>query len=157
VLLAALHHGDEGLEARARVRLRGDLDERALARLEKGPPLRPRARHQVADAGDGGGAEDQVHVGRALLDGPLPELRHAPHHADEEPGPSRFEPLECAELGVDLVLRLLADGASVQQDEVGVLGGVGELVALVLEEAGHPLRVVLVHLAAVGDQVEFGH
>ena len=49
-----------------------------------GRSLRAGARHQVADAGDGGRAEHEVHVGRALLDGPLPELRHAAHHADEE-------------------------------------------------------------------------
>jgi hypothetical protein len=62
-----------------------------------------------------------------------------------------------AELGEDLVLRLLSNGAGIEQDQVGVFRAIRELVALLLEQAGHPLGVVLVHLAAVGDQVELGH
>ena len=43
------------------------------------------------------------------------------------------------------------------EDEVRLVGRVGQLVALVLEESRHSFGVVLVHLTAVGDEVEFGH
>jgi len=62
-----------------------------------------------------------------------------------------------SELREHLVLRLLADRAGVEQDQVGFLRAIGQLIALLLEQARHALRVVLVHLAAVGDQVELGH
>src|SRR4030095_5190485 len=82
VLLAALHHGDEGLEPRGSGRTRGDLDQRALARLQHGPELGPRARHQLDDARDGGRAEDEIHVRRPLLDALPLALRHgAPNDA----------------------------------------------------------------------------
>jgi hypothetical protein len=68
-----------------------------------------------------------------------------------------LEALEGAELGEDLVLGLLADRAGVEEDDVGVVGAVGELVVVGAQQPGHPLRVVLVHLAAVGDEVELGH
>ena len=57
----------------------------------------------------------------------------------------------CAQLAeprVELVLGALADAARVDDDDVGVGGLVGRLVAGLLEQAGHPLGVVHVHLAA---------
>ena len=59
-----------------------------------------------------------------------------------------------AELREDLVLGLLADRAGVDQDHVGLALVVGELVLTLAKQAGDPLGVVLVHLAAVRDEVE---
>src|SRR2546421_124997 len=86
------------------------------------------------------------------------ELRHAAHDADHEVRTRGLEPLELAELGEDLVLGLLANRAGVEQDDVGFALVGGELVVTLAEQAGNPLGVVLVHLAAVRDQVELvGH
>jgi len=112
---------------------------------------------QPADAGDRGGPEYQVHLGRAVQDLPLPELGHAAHHADQDLGPLLLQQTKLPQARENLVLRLLADRARVEQDEVGVLGDLRELVPLTLEQTRDPLGVVLVHLAAVGDQVEFWH
>jgi hypothetical protein len=84
VLLAALHHGDEGLEPRRAIRPRGELDQGPLARLEHGPALGPRAPHQLHHPRDGRRAEDEIHIRCPLLDALLLQLRHASHHADEQ-------------------------------------------------------------------------
>ncbi len=157
VLLAALHDGDEGLEAARRVRPGGDLDEGALARLEHGAVSGLDARHELADAGDGRRPEHEVDVRRALLDAALLELGHAPHHPDDQVGPRALQVLEGAELGVHLVLGLLPDRTGVEEDQVGVVGPVGQLIRLALEQAGDPLGVVLVHLTTIRDQVKLGH
>ena len=57
----------------------------------------------------------------------------------------------CAQLAeprVELLLGALAHAAGVDDDDVGVGGVVGRLVAGLLEQAGHALGVVDVHLAA---------
>ena len=58
--------------------------------------------------------------------------------------------LQPAELGVDLLRRLLADVAGVQHHQIGALGRVGGGVAQGAQHIGHALAVVDVHLAAVG-------
>src|SRR4030095_17053089 len=109
-----------------------------------GPPTGPPRPPPSAAAREAGRAEDEIQVRRPLLDALLLELRHAAHDADEEPGALFLEAPERAELRVHLVLCLLTDGAGVDEDEVRLVGGVGELVALVFEEPRHPLGGVLV-------------
>jgi hypothetical protein len=157
VLLAPLHHRDEFLEPPGGRRARGDLDERPLAGLEHGPALAPDPVDQLGDAGDRRRAEDQIDGRRAALDRVLVELRHAAHHADHEPGLLGLQQTKLAELREHLVLGLLADRAGVDEDQVGFGLVGGQLPALFPEQAGDPLRVVLVHLAAVCDQVQLGH
>ncbi len=68
------------------------------------------------------------------------------------------EHAELAQARIQLVFGVLANAARVDHDDVGVRGILGGLVAGLLEEAGHALGVVRVHLAAVGfDQVLLGH
>ena len=55
---------------------------------------------------------------------------------------------QLAEPRVELLLGALADAAGVDDDDVGVRRVVGRFVAGLFEQAGHPLRVVDVHLAA---------
>ena len=155
--LAALHHGDEGLELAHGFGSSGDLDEGRLARLQHGGSRGARARHQLTHARHRGRAEHEIDRGRALLDLPLPELGHAAHDADEDVRPLALEMLELPQAREDLVFALLADGASIQEDQIGVLCGLRQLVALIAQQTGDALRVVLVHLTAVGDQVKFWH
>src|SRR5215468_661962 len=157
VLLAAFHHGDEGLELSRLLGTRGELDERRLARLEHGSARGTGTIDELAHARDGGGAEDEIDVRRALLEPTLPELRHAPHDADHEIGARALEVFELAQPREDLVLGLLPDRAGVEEDQIGVLRHFRELVALLLEQTGDALGIVLVHLAAVGDQMKFRH
>src|SRR2546425_1050974 len=156
-LLAALHHGDKGLELAHGFGPSGDLDEGGLARLQHGRARRARARHQLTHTRHRGRAEHEVDGRRSLLDLPLPELGHAAHDADEDVGPLAFEKLELPQAREDLVLALLADGAGVQEDQIGVLRALRQLVALIAQQTRDALRVVLVHLTAVGDQVKFWH
>src|SRR5690606_3784294 len=55
-----------------------------------------------------------------------------------------------AEPRIGLVGRLLAHRAGVEQDQVGLGHLAGRQNSLLHEQAGHPLRVQLVHLAAPG-------
>ena len=85
------------------------------------------------------------------------ELRHAAHHPDHHVGARALQRPELAELREHLVLGLLADRAGVEEDEVGVVLAVGQLVVVRLEQTRDTLGVVLVHLTAVRDQVELCH
>jgi hypothetical protein len=63
-----------------------------------------------------------------------------------------------AEVTVEAVVGVLPDAAGVQDDDIGRLHVLRALVALRLEQARHPLRIVLVHLAPEGaDEVPAGH
>ena len=65
---------------------------------------------------------------------------------------------QAAKGAVDFVLGVLADAASVEQDDVGGGGLVGQFIALSAQTADHQLAVEYVHLAANGFDVEFfGH
>jgi hypothetical protein len=145
--------GDVRLQPVRGRRPRRDLDQRRLARLEHGTPVAPDALDELGDTRDGRRAEHEIDVRRALLDDALLELRHAPHDTDNHVRPARLERAQLAELREHLVLGLLPDRARVDEDEVGVGLAVGQLVAVSSQQAGHPLRVVLVHLTAVGDDV----
>jgi hypothetical protein len=64
-------------------------------------------------------------------------------------GGGLFRPAQAPELGENLLGRLLADMAGVEDDEIG-LALVGRLgIAFARERIGHALRVIDVHLAAV--------
>src|SRR6185437_6981734 len=96
-------------------------------------------------------AEHQVHVGRALDDGLAFLAGHATAHADDHVAATLLVLLPAAELAEHLFLRLLADRAGVDQDNVRLGLVLGQLQAVRgLEHVGHLGRVVLVHLAAVG-------
>ena len=69
-------------------------------------------------------------------------------------GLRRLSGRDAAEGGVDLLLGVLADGAGVEEEDVGVGGGVGEVVALPAERADDELAVEHVHLAADGFDVD---
>ena len=78
--------------------------------------------------------------------------------ADHEIRPRLLQVLDASEVGEHLLLRLLAHGAGIEQQQVGLGRIVGQLIALRLAKHVHHLGgVVLVHLAAEGPDIEQRH
>ena len=65
-----------------------------------------------------------------------------------------LELIKTPDLAINLLLRLVADGAGVQQNQIGRLVRFGFLVPFRLEMPGDGLRIVAVHLAAVCENLE---
>jgi hypothetical protein len=101
--------------------------------------------------------EGDVDVGELPEDVVLDRLRPAPADADHPLGVAALERAGLAQVGDEALVGLLADRAGVEEDQVGVLAARRLGVADRLEHALHPLRVVLVHLAAEGGDVEGPH
>ncbi len=99
-----------------------------------------------------GGAGDQRDVGGALENLLAFLLGDAAENG--EALPFLVQLLEVVEAIEDLLLRLIADGAGVVHDEVGVLFALDLLVALGDERADDFFGVVEVHLATKGLDVE---
>ncbi len=99
--------------------------------------------------------EDEVDIGRAPDDRRALLARDATADADDEIGTLGLERAHAAEIVEHALLRLLAHRARVEQDDVGILGTIGQREAVCrLEHVGHLARVVLVHLAAERTDVE---
>ena len=103
------------------------------------------------------GAERDVDERELAEDLLLDRLRPAAADADEARRVAPLERLGLVQVGDEAVVGLLADRAGVEEDQVRVaaLGRLG--VAERLEHALHALRVVLVHLAPEGGDVERLH
>ena len=101
------------------------------------PPLRLRAEHQV-----------NVVVGVFHLVGHDLLLRHAAAEADDLIGLGGLRVAETAQMAVDPLFRVLADGAGVEQDDVGLILVARELVAHLAQHAHEHLAVCHVLLAA---------
>ena len=154
VLAAALHDRDEGRRAldprrRQMVELldlgEADVDLRAAGALAGLEHLRQAVQRLRA--------EDHVDIGRALDDGCAFLAGHAAADADQHA--LLLQVLDAAEIAEDLLLRLLAHRAGVEEDQVGLFRVVGRRVALGgLHDVGHLVRVVFVHLAAEGADVD---
>ncbi len=98
--------------------------------------------------------DDQIDVRRTIEDQPLVLLGHAAQDADDLFGMTLLVAPELAQGAVDLVLGVLPHAAGIEQDRVGLLDGIDQLVA-VLPEAGHDhFAVQHIHLAADGLDVE---
>ena len=71
-------------------------------------------------------------------------------HLRTLPGPVVLHPADLAQFGIDLLGRLLADVAGVEDDEIRILrrGRLG--IAQRPEHIAHALAVIDVHLAAIG-------
>jgi len=150
ILAAALHDGHEGagpFDAR-----RGKVVE--LLHLREADVHLRTARaasriDQVRQPVQRLRAEDQVDIGRARHDRVAFLARNAAAHADEQIGPRLLQRLHAPEVVKHLLLRLFADRAGVEQDQVGVLGPVRCFEAtLGAQDIRHLFRVVRVHLAA---------
>ena len=99
-------------------------------------------------------AGDEVHVvlvEELLLDA----LGHAAEDADDEALLVLPQGMEILEAAVDFLLGVVADGASVDEDGVGIGDDVRHFVAGHLHDGGDDFAVGDVHLAAVGFDVQF--
>ena len=157
VAAASLHHRDEGGGAlRARLGQVVELLDLGEAHIDHG------ARHprlgapngllnQLRQPMQGLGAEHDVHEGCPPGDGGALLAGHATADADQQIRIARLQPLPAAELVKHLFLGLLANGAGVEQDQVGLFRRRHGPIAVALPQGiRHPRRVVLVHLAALG-------
>ncbi len=104
-------------------------------------------------------AEDDIHPGRTLADHLAFLTGHTTAHADNQLGFVFLEPFPAAQLVKYLFLRLFPDRAGVEQHHIGFIDVIrGFQFMAVLQDVGHPGRIVFVHLAAVGLYEQFaGH
>ena len=74
----------------------------------------------------------------------------ADHHFAARALALQLQLTDAAELGIDLFRGLLANVAGVEEHQIGLADGVGRDVAALGQRIAHALRVVDVHLAAIG-------
>ena len=79
-----------------------------------------------------------------------PALRHTAHDSEDHVRMLALQLLEDAELADRLAFRLFTDTARIQDDDVGVLLGVHDMVSGGNQHGGGGLGVALIHLTAVG-------
>ncbi len=92
--------------------------------------------------------DDDVDQGRAFEQRRAFLLRDAAGDRDDRVAAGRLQAPQFSETRVELVFSVFADTAGVHDDEVRIGGVFGDLIASLLQQPGHPLRVVEVHLAA---------
>ena len=137
---------------------RGEGLER-LEDLDLGLVVVPRAVEQSRQRADVVRAEDDVDPRGALDDRRAVLLRHAAPDRDLQVRVALLERAQLAEVAVELVVRVFAHRARVEDDDVGDLAPVVSRqardvdVARRLEQPGEALGVVHVHLAPVGAHV----
>ncbi len=132
---------------------RGGEGLQRLQDLHLGLLLDPGALQQCGQVPDVVGAEDHVDPRRLAHDGVAVLLRQAAADGDLHalvPGLGRRE---LPEVAVQLVVGVLADGAGVEDHQVGVTLLRGLHVSGVLQQPGEALGVVDVHLTAVRDDL----
>ena len=97
-------------------------------------------------------ADDEIDGRRATHDLGAFGLGHAADDRDHRVvaggGALVLQDADAPEIGVDLLGRLLADVAGVENDEIGVLDGIRFGIALRRQRLGHALGIVDVHLTA---------
>ena len=103
-------------------------------------------------------AEHHIDERRALDDRGAFLARDAAADRDHQTGLRALEMPHAAEIGEHLLLRLLAHRAGIEDDQIRVFRALGPLHAFSrAQDVGDLVRVVLVHLAAEGAQIELGH
>ena len=119
---------------------------------EHPPPLGVYLIQQLRELPQRLGAEHQIHmaVGLAHLLGHLRPLRHASAQADHLLGVGLLRVGQRAQIAIDPLLRVFADGAGVQHHHVRLSGVVGEGAAHGLQHAHDVLTIGHVLLAAEG-------
>ncbi len=127
------------------------------------PEMVARARRAGGEPVIGLGPEHDVDEGRAFEDFLALGLGDAASDRDQGlggplGGPAFLDPPQPAKLGIDLLRRLLADMAGVEDDQVGIVGPVRLGVTERRQDVCHARGVVDVHLAAVCfDEELFAH
>ena len=158
VVVAADAHRDPGVMRRARPRgQRAREDLGVFAHVHLGAVSFGRA-DEIEEPRQRVGADHHVDPRRSRLDAALVLLREAPGHDDPKPRVRILHRLQVPERAVQSVVGVLAHGAGVEHDDLGVGRGGGRRVAVALEEARDALGVVLVHLTPERpDEIAPGH
>ena len=112
---------------------------------------------QLGQAAIGVGADDEVDERQLRHERVAQVLRHAAGQTELHVGAPRLVARQVAEAADDALLGVLADGAGVEQNDVGARRIVGALVAVPAEVAEQQLGVRQIHLAAVGLDVDAAH
>src|SRR5436305_5249850 len=81
--------------------------------------------------------------------------RNRDHHSAPFPGRRLFERAHAAKFGIDFFRRLLADMAGMENDEIGIRHACRLDKTFGRERVRHTMRIVDVHLAAKGFDVDF--
>ena len=124
----------------------GVVSHRGIEDLRDRPALAG-CGHQVGGPVDVVGAQDHVDVGGPLPHALLVLLGQAAADHDLQVGLRVLARLQVAEGAVQAVVGVLPDAAGVEHDDVGVVLGCRLDQAVVGQQRGDALRVVLVHLA----------
>ena len=134
-------------------------DDGALRRLHQDAALFLQAAgQQVGQGVDAVHPKDEVDVGVAFahLFHDLLLVGHAAAQPDQKARLFLLEALEGPDVAEDPLLGVLPHGAGVEEDQVGLFGGVAQAVADVSQDAFQPLAVVDVLLAAVAVDIGQG-
>ncbi len=156
-LVAALLHGQEGRHPGRGRALFGQPVELALEGKVGVEHRTLAARTPVQELGQpviGLRPDHEVDVRGALEQRLALGLGDAAGDADHQivtvRPPPQAQLLETAEFRIDLLGRLLADVAGVEDDQIGVIGPLGQRIAVCHQRVRHATGVVDIHLAAVG-------
>jgi hypothetical protein len=103
------------------------------------------------------GADDEVEVGEGVEEFGAAVLGHAAEDADEETRVAALAAEEVAGFAEGLLLGEVADGAGVEEDDVGVGFVFDNGVAALAQHGSDGLGVAGVHLAAVGLEEDAVH
>ena len=164
-LVTALLDREESRDARQGRQLLGQTVELAFqrkvgvehARLRARPPVQQLGESMVSlrtdhDVDEGGPLEHGLAFGLGYT------TCDADQHVHAAFAPPLAQTPQPAELGIHLLGSLFPDVARVQDDEIGVIGGIGGGIAMRHQRIRHPGGIIHVHLAAVGlDEQLLGH
>ena len=126
-----------------------------LRRHKQPPPARQTLVQQLREAPDRRGAEGQIDIRVPPLQllQPVGLGGHTAAHRHNQAGAARLEVLVLPHRGERPFFGVLADGAGVHHNQVGLVGPAAQLVSHRLRHAGEPLAVGLVLLAAKGQHI----
>jgi hypothetical protein len=106
-------------------------------------------------------SDDEIDDRRSADDFFALGLRHAAGDADDHLAsgslPAIAQPAQAAQFGIDLLGRLFADMARVEQHHIRIVGRCRLDIAFRTQRIGHALAVVDVHLAAIGLDENLSH
>jgi len=104
-------------------------------------------------------AEHHIHIRRALHDGFTFLAGDTSAHADQQIRLGQLERAHAPQIREHFLLGLLADRTGIEQDDIGLFRPIGLFHTRAgTQQVRHLARVVLVHLAAIGFDIEFfGH
>ena len=95
--------------------------------------------------------------GRVFEQGITEALRHTANNSDDEFGPGLFDMLQVAEVRENFFFSVLANGASVNKNDVSVIEFFSKSEISIFERTCYQSRIQLVHLAPKTANVNVFH